>query len=461
MHITKNTFKKSCLALCIILPIILLLLGGILFWQYLPYQNFLSKQIINILESNNIKVSALNIESASSSEIVFSNIKLDGNPGLSLEHLKLEYDISKLVSGKLNSVEAENADVNLYKKDRKFLVSGLEGFLSSGSKNNNKIPTDQAALENIAPTKISIRNLNILAKDADFELFLPLNFTFNLNPQAAFNVDSTGIDLKIKPYQLTTGNIKFNAALNNKKWQGEVVAPSVKITGLQADLPSFLTKIDFVLDSENLSAKINLNDDKNLIITNMELFLPVAKPTLGNLNIKQIQFPWGGGLISSQSINVALDMKSPILFNINLKNVDLSDTLEKISKGKIKGTGKISGMFPIIYKPDGTIILKDGMAEEINDGIISVSPELLPGNNAQLELARSLLQNFHYTRLKIIVSSKGDKSAINLELEGKNPDSSKRPIKFNINLTGDIMPLIQQSIIPFNDIKELLKQEKQ
>lgn len=462
MHIYNEKYFRGRLKLWLIFTIILLLLCGIVFWQHLPYQNIVSRQIINILKSKNITIASLKVESANSSEIILSNINLEGHPALNVKNLRIKYNIQKLLAGEINDIEAENIDINLYKKDGKLLVGGLEEFLANPTPNkNNKIYTDKDALQKFLPKTILIKNLNISAKDSDIELLLPLNLTFGFNPTATLNMDSPGINLGIKPYHLVTEKIIFNAALNSKKWQGEIITPSVKITGLKTELPEFLTKINFTLDAENLLANIIMNDDKNLIKTNMEVSLPTTNPASGNLNIKQIQFPWGGGIISSKSVNVQLDMKKLIEFDINLQNVDLSKTLGEASKGKIKGTGKISGVFPVIYNPDGTIILKDGMAEEINDGTISVSPDLLPGNNPQLELARTTLENFHYTKLKILVSSKGDKSAINLALEGKNPDSpEERPVKFNINLTGDIMPLIQQSIIPFNDIMKLLKQEK-
>ncbi len=437
-----------------------MLLFCILFWQHLPYQNLAGQQIINILAAKNIKVSSLKVESANNAETIISNIKLNGNPGLNLEHLKLKYDWSIFAAGKLNSLEAENIAVNLYKKNRIFIISGLEDAFSNTT--NNKTSINQSNLLNIIPAKISLKNCNILAKIDDLEFSLPLNLNFRQNPTTILDIDSPGINVILKPYQLVTQNIHFNAILDDSgTWQGEINIPVVKITGLASELPPFLIKINFSLDTTNLLAKIILHNDDNIIKTDIELSMPVAHPNAANLNIKEIQLPWGGGSVSTKSVNIQLDMKSPILFNINLKQVDLAETLGKISNGKIKGTGKIEGIFPVIYNQDGSIILKEGIANEMSEGVISVSPELMPGNNAQLELARNLLQNFHYTHLKIMVSSKEEKSAINLMLVGGNPNSpDKQPIKFNINLTGDIMPLIQQSITPFNDIKELLKQEK-
>lgn len=460
----KKNFVTKRYTLFVVYIVALLLFSGIFFWQYVPYQNFASKQIISILKSRNIAVVSLQVEKADSSQIILSNIKLEGSNGLSLGGLKATYNIQEIISGKLSTIDAENIDGNIYKKEGKFLINGLEDFLLNDSKDSKivKVPTDNNLLQEIAPQYVSIKSFNISAKDNDIELLIPLNFTFSFSPLATLKMDSSGASLKVGSYQIETGGINFNAVLSESdKWQGDIAISSIKIGGLEEERPPLAMTGNFVLDAASLLANIVIKDAGNITKADMVMSLPVADPSSGSLNIKNIQFPWGGGLISSESINVPLDMKTPVLLNINLKEVDLSDTLGKASNGRIKGTGKISGRFPVIYNPDGTILLKDGMAEEINSGTISVSPDLLPGDNAQLALARSLLENFHYTKLKIIVSSKGDKSAINLELEGKNPDSQEdRPIKFNINLTGDILPLIQQSIIPFNDIKELLKQEK-
>lgn len=457
--------NRKHLGLWVISAIILLLSATALFWDRLPYQRFASRKIISILESNNILITSLNLDRASNSEIVLSRIELDGSPGMNLEHLKVKYNLQELISGKVEEIEAENIKVNIYRKDGNLQVSGLEKFMQNNSPNNSlaEFPTDNNALLETLPKNVSIKHLNISVKDGNLELSTPLNFTFSFKPLATLDIESPGIILKSKPYQLTTANISSEIVLNdNKKWQGDVEISSIKIDGLEQDMPILAMKIVFSLGEENLLANVNLKDMDNTTIVDMELSVPIENPISGNLNVKLIQFPWGSGLISSEAVNIPLDMKNPVSFRVNLKNVDLSELLEKASNGRIKGTGRISGTFPVIYNPDGTIILKDGMAEEINSGTISVSPDLLPGSNEQLEFARTTLENFHYTKLKIVVSSKGGASAINLVLNGKNPNSSSdRPINFNINLTGDIMPLIKQSIIPFNDITKLLKQEKQ
>ncbi len=183
------------------LAIILLLVGIFLFWNKLPYQGFASRKIISILESNNISVSSLKVENASNSGITLSNIKLTGNPGLNLERVRIKYKMQELISGRVNDIEAENVEVNLYKKDGHVQIGGLERFLQSNPQNKHqaKTPTDYNSLQETLPDNISIKNLNISGKDGDFALSLPLNFTFSLKPLATLNIDSTGLTVKSKP----------------------------------------------------------------------------------------------------------------------------------------------------------------------------------------------------------------------------------------------------------------------
>jgi hypothetical protein len=71
--------------------------------------------------------------------------------------------------------------------------------------------------------------------------------------------------------------------------------------------------------------------------------LPIASSTSGNLNVKRIQFPLSGGVISSEEAHIPLDIKNPVLFNENPNNVDVSEVLVKNNGGKVIGViGKAS-----------------------------------------------------------------------------------------------------------------------
>ena len=222
-------------------------------------------------------------------------------------------------------------------------------------------------------------------------------------------------------------------------------------------------RADYTVNSKHLVAQLHAVSRDKTYRSDITLNMPIKHPLTGKLLVKHLEFPWGGGHIAVDALNLPLAMNKPIAVNIQLHEVQLATLLQEIGEDKVKAVGKISGMFPVTYHPNGRITLQEGVAEALEAGTLFVSPDLLPGDNDQLALARSTLENFHYTKLQIRVSSPdGKKSAIHLMLEGRNPNAADaRTVKLNINLTGDILPLIQQSLLPFNDLKMLLNtQEK-
>ena len=222
----------------IVFVIFFLMAIGYSFFQHLPYQNFAARQIINTLQSKNIKVSSLKVETINSSQISLSDIRLDYKLPIDLANLKIYYEIKNLKLAKINA-------------------------------------------------------------------------------------QSTGVNLALDPYKLVIGDINLKAFLNdNQKWQGEVVIPVVTIVGLQSDPLLLSAKINFVLDEETLSANIRVRDKQNTTKADMVLSMPIGNMALGNLNIKQIQFPWGGGIVSSSSVNLPIEVKNPILFDINLSLIN-------------------------------------------------------------------------------------------------------------------------------------------
>ena len=216
------------------------------------------------------------------------------------------------------------------------------------------------------------------------------------------------------------------------KLYGGVIAPEVNFSGLPEPLPPI---------------KIGAN-----------FLVPLENPSNGTLALNELVIPWAGGEVSTKPVMFALSMDKPIFVTLKLNQVNLSEVLSKISDGGVQGTGRVSGILPIVYYPDGRIDLRPGDATAIETGTITVSPQLLPGDNAQLELTRNALQNFQYTTLQIVVSSDAaNKPVLKFTIEGTNPQAfGERPVKLNVSVSGDFLPLIQQSMLAINDIKQLL-----
>lgn len=290
---------------------------------------------------------------------------------------------------------------------------------------------------------------------------LDVTATLNEAMQPTMHAVVRSMNARAGKYHITSGKADVNAAPSNKKkqWDGKLSIQNVVVTGLDTPIPVMQLTADFTLKPDSIKVTIRASDKGKAHQARIVVVLPLAAPDKGTLAIEQLHFPWGGGVISLKPLTIPLAFNTPLPLAIQLEKVQLSQLLATLGEGKISGTGNISGLLPITYHQDGTVTLQAGKADALEAGTISVSPYLLPGDNQELAVARTALENFHYTKLGISISSdKEEKSTIHLTLEGNNPDAfDGRQVNLNVNLTGDVLPLIQQSVLPINNLKELLK----
>ena len=451
----------------VLLP--LLIAGAaVLFWRHLPYQNVAARQIRHALDGYGLKVNSLAVKQLDGNRAVIDNIRLGDNPALKIGHIAAEYRLQSLRSGKIDTITADHLEAEIYRHAGKWQVGGLEDFKMPEAPQKNAEPFflfDIEKLRHRLPDRVILKESQfVLRMDKDVAT-VPFGFDLILEPAPAFTLKTQKFNVASKPYAANLSTAQLSGKLNaaSREWTGKFSIPSVGINGLSRPIPPLSLKSEYRLSSAKLRAQLHIASADKSHRVEITVSLPLAKPMQGNLLVAYLGFPWGGGQVFVENMHLPLSMKQPISANIQLREVQLSSLLQDTGGGKIRASGRISGNLPVTYHPDGTVTLQEGGAEALEAGTLIVSPDLLPGENAQLAVARTMLQNFHYTKLKITISSPdGKTSAIHLALEGQNPEAAeKRPVKLNVNLTGDILPLIQQSLIPFNDLKQLLQtQEK-
>lgn len=179
------------------------------------------------------------------------------------------------------------------------------------------------------------------------------------------------------------------------------------------------------------------------------------------LTLPEAQIPWEGAIISAKDIQYVFDDPKPLYLILYVKKLELAHLLNLVIGDKATGTGSIGGAVPVIIAPDGSFKPGEGHFTAEGEGIISVSPDALPGENSQMQLAREALSNFHYEKL-LLTSTTDDngKLSLSLEIEGNNPDAfDGKPVKLNVNFTGDVLELLQQTLIPSSDPRQFLEKK--
>ena len=175
-----------------------------------------------------------------------------------------------------------------------------------------------------------------------------------------------------------------------------------------------------------------------------------------------IHLPWQGAKVSAQKVRIALGERQPIHIPLRIENLPLTTLLAMISSDKASGTGTVSGKVELIIFPDGRFDVRDGKFAAKKSGLIQLSPDALPGEGAQMDIARTALSNFHYKDLSLMLSpDKQGKPLIRLNLEGNNPNAfNGRTVKLNVNLSGDVLELLQQTVMPMADPTRFIEKEK-
>jgi hypothetical protein len=132
---------------------------------------------------------------------------------------------------------------------------------------------------------------------------------------------------------------------------------------------------------------------------------------------------------------------------VTLDDVDLGQAVDLIGLEELRGEGRLNGSVPI--EIDGELVtIAEGEVAASQPGMISfTSPEArtaLASGGEPVDLMLRALEDFRYEALSVAISKPGAGEALlSLRLEGQNPAVlDGRPFKININLSGDVAPLI-------------------
>lgn len=464
----KTNRKKKIFRLAVAALLCLIIISGLgiyFFWEKLPYQNEVSRQIQGILSGYGIDAKKIKVESISSSVAIFSNMQLGEKPALEIGRMTARYSIGGLRNGHVNLLGMDGAVVEVYQdKTQSWQIGGFESLQLPASEGSAFSPYDADGLRSKLPSGIVVANSTLQVNGHALEATIPFEGMYQGAPNPNISLQLPTVSVSLGNYGMTATRGLIDAELNpeSKEWEGKIDAYKVIITGLPQEIPQMRLTGTFSANEKTSKGDFTLSDAKKNHHAQVAISIPNADPENGIINIKSLQFPYAGGLVRTGSIKAPLSGDAPVKIDLHFENLSLTELAALASGGKVQATGQISGTLPLTYYPDGKIILHDGTASAKESGMIIVSPENIPGGDREeIQIVRTALQNFHYTTLSLQVLSGADKrSIIQLKVEGNNPDAfGGKKVKLNVNLTGDILPMIQQSLQSLNDVGSLLRSE--
>jgi hypothetical protein len=135
-------------------------------------------------------------------------------------------------------------------------------------------------------------------------------------------------------------------------------------------------------------------------------------------------------------------------FDVRVRDVAIDRLLRDWQVEGITGTGRLSGMIPVRIGRTG-LAVAGGRLDSAGAGVIRVdwgsARETLVNSGEQVALTVSALENFGYDLLSIGIDQPEDGAlTLAIGLEGANPAVlDGYPFRFNINLSGELAPILE------------------
>jgi Dicarboxylate transport len=315
-----------------------------------------------------------------------------------------------------------------------------------------KLGLDSAIVEDISlgaavPLEIGKLTLDYTAHDLK-------NFPFKLNAENLF--------YKVPNVNLTAAHASVNGTGNitDKSGTATWAIDGIHVTAGELDIPVLNGAGNITLDKNTITMDGELRNTDKSYRASFVLNYPMLAPTTAQLHLITATFPWNKGKISTKNVLIPLNGKAAIKMNMVVQKIPVDTLMQMLTGVATPATGVVSGTLPVTLKPDGNIMIGEGKLQTESPGTIALSPETIPGDNEQIALVRDIMKNLHYKVLSIGMNNdKKGKLSVLLALEGNNPDvANGREVKLNVQLTGDVLNLIQQSLLSLIDPNMFLKQ---
>ncbi|MER2520715.1 MAG: YdbH domain-containing protein [Bdellovibrionales bacterium] len=428
-----------------------------------PWKPIVEERVKAILEARGFQNARFTVTDIGFKNIALQDISAGEPPSLHVKNLMLSYSLVGLLSGSLGEVILGGLDIEAREEGGRWTVKGLEGLApKEASSSGSSVPFDLGAMIPFERARLEASLLR-LSTNA-WNLTVPLDVAWRKKPQPALVYRARGLAFKASPLEINTGESTFSLAPDSdkKKWKGPWRIKDIAVIGLETPMPSLESVGEVSIGDDFVMATGSLKSHDGAYASEFKLLYSLAAADKSNLTLISAAMPWNGGKISVQNVVVPLAVKRDISFPVIVENVSVDALMQSLTGKQASGTGAVSGTLPMTIRADGRVLINKGNLRADAPGKIALSPESIPGDNQQIALVREILKDLHYTLLSMTMETGPDQqSSILMSLEGLNPSVYEgRPVKLNVRLTGDVLNLVQQSIMPLLDPALLLRQDK-
>ncbi|MCL4678800.1 MAG: YdbH domain-containing protein [Alphaproteobacteria bacterium] len=451
--------KKTLLRLGLLF-INLVLIGAVLF-MLAPWKSLVADRIAQALETNGLPNARLSLAAIGSNQARIENLTFgDPQDPLKIETVTANYEFEQVQAGRMKTLTLSGLDLRLERVEQGWTLKGWP----MAEDQTTLIPPVTEQYKNAVPADhIRLENANLTAIAPGWTLTLPLAATWQKDAKPDFAFDPAQLTFEGEGVKVA-GTLEASAALNaeKKKWEGAWSLKSMTIhqQGAQEDIPPAELSGTIEADEKTLTVLGKIKGDSKAYDGAFRYTYPFAAPDKAALTLSDLSMPWQDGTLSTKDVSIPLAGSKPYTLNLKISKASVSRLMQEFTGETVKATGTISGAFPLTIGQDGKITIGKGTLTADAPGQLSMPPESIPGEGAQMQLTRDILAQFDYKLLSLTTEQEEKGGlAIKLRIEGNNPKVEEgRPVILNIRLTGDLLDFITSSAIVFTSPQTLIRQ---
>lgn len=442
--------------------ILVVLIAGLIF---LPHRLWLENRLEDILEAKGFENVELTIASIGFKSAAIENVSIGGENKLNLKNIVLGYSWRDLWNRNLRELTVGGVTLDVRQNEGRWVITGLEGWSAKPESNVSEpfafpITAEELARVPFERMKIEESQININLEKAKFSL--PLNVEWQKSPKSQLIYKGEDISFAANNFEITAGSLTLDAYIDegSTKWEGPWALNAINIKGAAMEVPPLNAAGTVLSDKTHAEIKGAVTSGDKLWQADFIMNYNFTTPDQSALTITQASLPWKEGRIETRDVKVPLTGQEPIKATLQIHSVSMQELMQSLTGDKVTATGKVSGTLPLIIGRDGKITVLQGDLKSEEPGQISMPADLIPGDNEQIQLVRQILEDLQYTNLSIKVQNdNAGKLGILMTFEGNNPAVYEgKPVKLNVNLTGDVLEFIQQNLLLLTNPEQLLQQ---
>tara|TARA_R110001592_G_scaffold3525_27_gene20156 strand:+ start:16137 stop:17510 length:1374 start_codon:yes stop_codon:yes gene_type:complete len=423
-----------------------------------PWKVWLADYLESVLAQQGFDNPSLTVDGVSGDTLSLSRITVGK---LTLNDVNIHYEPEALWNGKLRGVVLDGLHVSVIQAADGWQVQGIAlkpaSTQDAAASPVSGIPMTQAALKALPFDTLDIAKSVLTLTGLGWDARMP----FSLSLREGVTFTAQNIHFKYGKTSVNIPDFEISAQLkaDDTGWEGQWRASNVALSSM----PAFDMNGTLTLDLKGLALTGTAQaKDQSGMKGRFHMGYNFENALGTILALDQMSMPWGGGVVSVKNVSVPVFGNKALTFPVRAAKVSIDDVMRLMTGEYVRATGTISGVLPVIVGRDGSVSLGSGALKADQKGQLSMPPEIIPGQGAQIELTRNILKNFEYEGFQVDVTQEAhDEISVLLALQGHNPDLyNGRAVHLNVRLGGDVLDFIRSNVMMIMQPETLLNQEQ-